>query len=201
MDKMNLDEMIAFYSEELMKMKRTSRESNEFAKTDIPQQPVENAENEEEGEDVDTRQEKFAIEEDLPRFPYTEDPEEQAEQPDETARAQNEEVPLSYANFFARVFSGDSAFPVLGAKIILKRNDELYKVLTTSASGETQKIKIASYKKENSLEPEGENQRCDYLADVYADGFVTQKDLLVSAVGESEIILAVQMTPVSERID
>ncbi len=201
MDEMNLDEMIAYYSDELMKLKETNQKNAEEYEENIPQQEetiVENAEAE-----ADTQQDNFIIEQDLPMLPVNEEEERNTQQlqTPEATRTQNESAPLSTANFFARVFSGDSAFPVLGAKVILKRNGELYKVLTTSASGETQKIKITSYKKENSLLPEGENQRYDYFADVYADGFVTKKDLLVSAVGESEIILTVQMIPVSERID
>ncbi len=205
MDEMTLDEMIAYYSDELMKLKKTKMENAETAETNIPQQENENVESVAENEEpeTDTQQDDFIIEEDLPMLPFNEEEEQstQSDETSETVQTQNETVPLSTANFFARVFSGDSAIPILGAKVILKRNGELYKVLTTSASGETQKIKIASYEKENSLQPESENQSYDYFADVYADGFVTQKDLLVSAVGESEIILTVQMIPVSERID
>lgn len=201
MDETNLDEMIAFYSDELMKLKRTRNETDEITEVDIPQKENENVENAQEREEIEatTPKDYFILDEDLTDSPYIEEGAQQGENI-ETAQTQSEAA-LSTANFFARVFSGDSAFPVLGAKVLLKRNGELYKVLTTSASGETPKIKIASYKKENSLQPESENQRFDYFADVYAEGFLTQKDLLVSAVGESEIILTVQMIPVSERID
>ena len=200
MDEMNLDEMIALYSDELMKLKRNGEEGAGTSETDIPQKEEEIVENSQESE-IDMQKSFFVPKEDFSGSSYGEESAQEQQEDTETEQIQNEEAPVSTANFFARVFSGESAFPVLGAKVLLKRNDELYKVLTTSASGETRKIKIASYKKENSLRADGENQRYDYLADVYADGFVTQKDLLVSAVGESEIILTVQMIPVSERID
>ena len=110
-------------------------------------------------------------------------------------------LPDDTAVFYARVFTGDSAYPLKGAKVVLRRDGQLTAFLISDKNGETPKVKIPAYPKENSLEPFSENQRLDYLADVYMTGFTTRKDLLVSAVGGAEVVLDVQMSPVSERID
>lgn len=114
---------------------------------------------------------------------------------------ENSKLPDDTAVFYARVFTGDSAYPLKGAKVVLRRDGQLVSFLISDKNGETPKVKIPAYPKENSLEPFSENQSLDYLADVYMKGFTTLKDLLVSAVGGTEVVLDVQMTPVPERID
>ena len=115
--------------------------------------------------------------------------------------AENGKLPDDTAVFYARVFTGDSAYPLKGAKVVLRRDGQLVSFLISDKNGETPKVKIPAYPKENSLEPFSENQSLDYLADVYMKGFTTLKGLLVSAVGGTEVVLDVQMTPVPERID
>lgn len=107
----------------------------------------------------------------------------------------------SFALFTARVFAGDSVYPIPGAKILIYLGKELQAFLITNEEGETPWIRLASYPKENSLEPLNTQQSVDYYADVYAPGFTERKGLLVSAVGGSKIILRVPLTPQEERID
>ena len=109
--------------------------------------------------------------------------------------------PESYATFTARVFSGNEAYPIEGAKVMIYKDGNLHTFLITNENGETATVKIESAPAENALTPNSENQEIDYSADVYADGFSAKKGLLVSAVGDSHILLTVQLTPLSERID
>lgn len=109
--------------------------------------------------------------------------------------------PESYATFTARVFSGQEAYPIEGAKVMIYKNNNLHTFLITDRNGETPTVKIESAPAENALIPNSENQEIDYSADVFADGFIPRKNLLVSAVGDSHILLRVQLTPLSERID
>lgn len=109
--------------------------------------------------------------------------------------------PENFAYFVARVFAASGAFAVENAKIVIYKGDVLHAFLITDKNGETKRIKLASYPEINSLEPENKDQRLDYSADVYADGFTEQKDLLVSAVGGSEIVLNVALVPESEGIN
>lgn len=106
----------------------------------------------------------------------------------------------NFSRFKAQVFSANQAFPVPGAKIKLTRNNELVAFLITEADGQTKEIKIKSPPARNSLDPFSNDQSFDYLADIYADGFIAKKNLLVSAVGDSFAILSLNMTPVSERV-
>ncbi len=109
--------------------------------------------------------------------------------------------PESYATFTARVFSGQEAYPIEGAKVMIYKNNNLHTFLITDQNGETPTVKIESAPAENALIPNSDNQEIDYSADVFADGFTPRKNLLVSAVGDSHILLRVQLTPLSERID
>ena len=221
MDNTNIDILIASYSDELLKMKEkwqgmgvvTAKEDEILTRNmpskDETDEETDTKEAEEETESAkaqineDESAKLFEVKEDLPMQSFNQTPEKQENTEGEPVlqKETSTEQPDSSANFFARVLTGDSAYPVSGAKVILYRNGELYKVLTTAESGETIKTKIPAYQKQNSLEPLSGNQRLDYTADVYADSFITRKNLLVSAVGGSEIILTVQMTPVSERIE
>ena len=109
--------------------------------------------------------------------------------------------PENYANFKAKVFSGEQAYPIEKAKVMLYCQGRLHTFLITGENGETATVKIESANAENALIPNSDNQELDYMADVFADGFTPKKGLLVSAVGNSDIILNVQLTPVPERID
>ncbi len=110
-------------------------------------------------------------------------------------------APENYAYFTARVFTGEQAYPVESAKVLLYLDGNLHTFLITNASGETPRVKIESAPAENALIPNSNNQELDYSADVYAAGFQEKKGLLVSAVGDSDIILTVQLIPLPERID
>lgn len=106
-----------------------------------------------------------------------------------------------FAEFSARVFTGEDAYPVEKAKILLYKDKRLYHFLLTDENGKTPKIKILAPPEDNSLIPNSENQQIDYLADVFADGFTPKRGLIVSAVGGSDILLEAQLIPIPERID
>lgn len=106
-----------------------------------------------------------------------------------------------FAEFSARVFSGEDAYPIEKAKILLYKDKKLYHFLLTDENGKTPKIKILAAPKDNSLIPNSENRQIDYLADVFADGFTPKKGLIVCAVGGSDILLETQLIPIPERID
>lgn len=119
----------------------------------------------------------------------------------DAAPEMNTEIPMDSSLFYARVFTGDNAYPLKGAKVVLRRDGQLVSFTVTDKNGETPKVKIPAFPKENSLEPMSDNQSLEYFADVYMNGFTTKKDLLISAVGGSVAVLDVQMTPIAERID
>lgn len=106
-----------------------------------------------------------------------------------------------FAEFSARVFTGEDAYPVEKAKILLYKDKKLYHFLLTDENGKTPKIKILAPPKDNSLIPNSENQQINYLADVFADGFTPKRGLIVCAVGGSDILLETQLIPIPERID
>lgn len=100
-----------------------------------------------------------------------------------------------FALFSAGIFTASGAYGIPDARIEIYRDGKLHRFLITDSSGNTEKVKLEAYPKENSLEPEGENKALDYYADVSAPGFAPRKGLLVSAVGGSEILLSLQLTP------
>lgn len=106
----------------------------------------------------------------------------------------------SSALFSASVFSGEGVYPVEGARIVVYRGDNIYAFLETDATGSTKRVRLPAFEKENSLESENPDRSIEYSADVFAEGFISQKGLLVSSVGGSEILLRVLMVPESERI-
>ena len=106
----------------------------------------------------------------------------------------------SSADFFARVFTGESAYPVKDAKVVVYRGDNIYAFLETDGEGSTKRVKLPAFKESNSLDPDSENRSLEYLADVFASGFTAQKGLVVSAVGGSEIVLNVLLVPEEERL-
>lgn len=130
----------------------------------------------------------------------------------ESEQAENETLSLDdsvlpegeakdFAEFSARVFTGEDAYPVEKAKILIYKDKKLYHFLLTDENGKTPKIKILAPPKDNSLIPNSENQQINYLADVFADGFTPKRGLIVCAVGGSDILLETQLIPIPERID
>ena len=109
--------------------------------------------------------------------------------------------PENFALFTAKVYSGNQAYAVPDAKISVDLDGKLYAFRITDENGSTRQIKLESYPKLNSFIPESDEQTVDYSADVFADGFIERKGLLVSAVGGSDILLNTELTPLSERID
>ena len=192
MDK-NLDEMIKSYSDELMSyarehnseslvIKNAPHESSD-AVQDTPPEEVQAATVDNESEETrdDEKETVSSREEALSEIPSEEDME-------------------NFALFKGRVFTGFGAYPVENAKVILYKGDILYAFLTTDKSGETPTIKIEAFPEKNSLEPLNDEQSTDYSADVYADGFLEKKNLLVSAVGGSDVVLEAELIPESEAI-
>lgn len=189
MDK-NLDEMIKSYSDELMSyakehnseslvIKNAPQESSDILQETPPEEVQENAEEaESEGDGEDGTEVSRSV---LSEIPAEDDME-------------------SFATFRGRVFTGFGAFPVENAKVILYKNDVLYAFLVTDKNGETLTIKLEAFPEKNSLEPLSDEQRTDYSADVYAEGFTEKKNLLVSAVGGSDVVLDVELVPESEVI-
>lgn len=101
----------------------------------------------------------------------------------------------NYANFKGKVYTAQQAFPVNNAKIIIAKDGEIYSFLTTNSSGETDVVKIKSPPRENSLDPYSTDKSTNYYAQIYADGFATQKNLLVSAVGGTSSLLNSELIP------
>lgn len=106
----------------------------------------------------------------------------------------------SFAPFVAAVYSGEEAYPVAGARVIVYRGDNIYAFLTTDENGRTKNARLPAFPESNSLESDNIRQSIDYSADVFAEGFIARKGLLVSAVGGSDILLKVIMIPEEERI-
>lgn len=106
----------------------------------------------------------------------------------------------SFAPFSAAVFSGEEAYPIAGARVVVYRGDSIYAFLTTDENGRTKTARLPAFEESNSLEADNPRQNIDYSADVFAEGFITKKGLLVSAVGGSDILLKVIMIPQEERI-
>ena len=106
----------------------------------------------------------------------------------------------AYATFSARVFTGNNAYPVENAKVLVVKDDRLYTFLTTDRDGATKKVRLPAFPESNSLDPDSENQRVNYTGEVYATGFTPKKGLLISAVGGSDVVLDVQMTPMSAEV-
>lgn len=106
----------------------------------------------------------------------------------------------SSATFFARVFTGEGAYPVKGAKVVVYRGDNIYAFLETDAEGKTKTVRLPAFEESNSLESDNENRSIDYFADIFAQSFDSQKGLLVSAVGGSDIVLNVLVVPEKEGL-
>lgn len=201
----DFDEMIRKYSEKLKKM-GDAYGGEASAKT--PENASE-SENEETLKETTTESQK---EENTVFDDKTEEEEAKKEDSeDENAEIELEEAEppkvifpegeaTSSADFFARVFTGEGAYPVKGARVIVYRGDNIYAFLETDGEGSTKKVKLPAFSESNSLDPDSENRSLEYLADVFASGFTAQKGLVVSAVGGSEIVLNVLLVPEEERL-
>lgn len=198
-----LDSLIEKYSGELIKlgeqygyMKEESREeyeddgkSEEITLTD----KAENGAAEQPEESLDgnlySRQENSVM------------PENVTEETDREKESEKEispypiENPENYATFKAVIFTAQGALPVEGAKVTVKRKDELHAFLITNGSGETKTVKLEAYPERNSLEPLNPDKQMLYTADIKADGFEDKTDLPVYATGGSQIILQEYLVP------
>lgn len=118
----------------------------------------------------------------------------------EPAKENAQSEATSFADFSAVVFSGEGAYPVEGARVVVYRDDNIYAFLQSDENGRTKKVQLPAFDKENTLTPDNPESNIDYFADVFAEGFIAQKGLLVSSVGGSEILLRVLLVPEEERI-
>lgn len=201
----NFDDIIKKYTEELEKMGqnyggevekvvktslKTENESvYEEASTDLNER--ENAANEAEiAETAAENDGTNAVNAQVNTDPAVNEPAEENAQSEAT----------SSATFSAAVFSGEGAYPVEGARIVVYRDDNIYAFLQSDENGRTKKVQLPAFDKENSLTPDNPESNIDYFADVFAEGFISQKELLVSSVGGSEILLRVLLVPDEERI-
>ncbi len=195
----NLDEMIKSYSDELM---RFAKENN-IESLAIKKEPEVKEEEIPDFEEVTSEAVQETERESPPQQEeeIMQEPAAVEDMPEQTVEIPGEDDMESFAVFKARVYTALEAFPIEKAKVILYKNDILYAFLVTDINGETKEIKIEAYPEENSREPLNTDQRIDYSADVYADGFTERKGLLVSAVGGSDIVLNVELTPESEAVN
>lgn len=195
----NFESMIKKYADELIKMSKERLLPDEAEETDKVTEE-ETAETEESSfipfeQEKETRRSVT----DIPGIDKTDFYEEIAEEllPD-GEEEEKEETDL--ASFSARVFTGNNAYPIENAKVLVIKDDKLFTFLTTDKDGVTKKVRLPASPEINSLNPESDNQSVQYTGEVYATGFTPKKNLLISAVGGSDIILDVQMSPISERV-
>lgn len=195
-----LDLLISKYADDLIKLKdKWSERGIVTEEAPMPDsKEVSEAINEEIEEDIPIEAEEIIPEEII---------EDTAVKPDEDKEniSPVTDIPLAdpenFAHFTAKVYSGNQAYAVPDAKISIYLDGKLHAFLVTDENGSTRQIKLESYPKLNSFIPESDEQTVDYSADIYAEGFIERKGLLVSAVGGSDILLNTELTPLSERID
>ena len=213
----DLDDLIKKYSEKLMELLPFAQDSQTDLQTQNetsvpPQQSTDSLTDETAADMTDSDSEALPQENNSPTdssnnddLNFADDDEDTSTEPtDSPSQSEKRPIPTNpqnFATFRARVFSGNSAFAVENAKVSVHIGDELYAFLVTDKNGETITVKLESFPEENSLEPLSEDQSLEYAADVSADGFITQKNLLVSAVGGSDIVLNVQLVPESEGVN
>ena len=213
----DLDDLIKKYSEKLMELLPFAQDSQKDLQTQNetsvpPQQSTDSLTDETAADMTDSDSEALPLENNSPTdnsnnddLNFADDDEDTSTEPtDSPSQSEKRPIPTNpqnFATFRARVFSGNSAFAVENAKVSVHIGDELYAFLVTDKNGETITVKLESFPEENSLEPLSEDQSLEYAADVSADGFITQKNLLVSAVGGSDIVLNVQLVPESEGVN
>lgn len=196
MDK-DIDKLISQYTDDLLKLKEkwtqmgiaTQDETENTAEDETPEENTESAPPEEDEEDY------------VENYPDT------AVKPDDEQEniSPVSDLPLAnpenFALFTAKVYSGSQAYAVPNAKISIYLDGKLHTFLITDENGSTKQIKLESYPAINNFIPDSEKQTIDYSADIFADGFIGRRGLLVSAVGGSDILLSTELTPLSERID
>ena len=188
MDK-ELDELISKYTDDLMKLKEKWTQWGIETQPSVP-------------DDISVASDSDeASAEPLPASDDTAvSPEE-----DTTNISPDSEIPKSnpesFSMFSARIFTGNQAYPIANAKVSVYLDGKLHLFLITDENGETKKVKLEAFPEINTFIPESTTQTLNYSADIYADGFAERKGLLVGAVGGSDILLNVQLTPLSERID
>ncbi len=200
------ENMIKRYSEELLKMNREKAlpdPSAEMSLSVFAQAEPEESEDKEETEtDTEAEADEAAPEEkrqDISDIPGIESADFYQEDKDSFPPFTLDE-PTDFAYFRARVFTGNNAYPIENARVLVIKDGKLFTFLSTDSDGITKKVKLPSYPEINSLEPESDEQYVQYTAEVYAKGFTPKKNLLVSAVGGSDVILDVQLTPLDERV-
>ena len=196
MDK-DIDKLISQYTNDLMKLK------DQWSQMGIATQ--DNAEKQ-----VEAEVPELNVEPDPPEADeesYAEDYPDTAVKPDEEKEniSPISDLPLAdpqnFALFTARVYSGGQAYAVPDAKISIYLDGKLHAFLITDENGSTKQIKLESYPAVNNFIPDNTEQTLDYSADIFAEGFTEKRGLLVSAVGDSQILLDAELTPLSERID
>ena len=197
MDK-ELDELIRKYSEDLISLRQKWQDMGIAPPDENPAEP-----------ELQQADQGFADPppEEADSKNYAEDYPDTAVKPDEEKEniSPTDEIPSAdpndFAFFSAGVYSGNQAYAIPNAKISIYLDGKLHAFLITDENGKTKKIKLQSYPKLNTFIPESDEQTVDYSADIFAEGFAEKKGLLVSAVGGSDILLNVELTPLSERID
>lgn len=187
----DLDELISKYTSDLVKLKEKWSKWGIVTENAPPAEKTEANANEESPETSDSSK-----------------PQDTAVDPEASDKlniSPSEEIPLAdpenFAYFSAKVFSGNQAYPVANAKVSVYLDGKLHIFLITDENGETKRVKLQSFPATNAFIPENTQQVLDYTAEIHAEGFATKKNLLVSAVGGSDILLTAEMTPLSERID
>lgn len=201
----DFDEIIRKYSEKLKKMgdayggeapAEAPEKASESENEEISQETTTESKKEENAVfDGETKEETAKKEES-----EDENAETESEEPKAPKVTFPEGEATSSADFFARVFTGEGAYPVKAARVVVYRGDNIYAFLETDGEGSTKRVKLPAFKESNSLDPDSENRSLEYLADVFAEGFTAQKGLVVSAVGGSEIVLNVLLVPEEERL-
>lgn len=201
----NFESMIKKYADELIKMSREKTLPDEAEEVNEEQDTEQYPEIAEEGdfspfEDEKTEEaeknDERAIPADIPGIESTDFYEEATEE----EKAEEEDAMTGYATFSARIFTGNNAYPVSNAKVLVVKDGKLFTFLTTDRDGVTKKIRLPSFPEDNSLNPDSDMQRVTYTGEVYATGFTPKKNLLISAVGGSDIVLDLQMTPLSAEV-
>ena len=187
----DLDELISKYTSDLVKLKEKWSKWGIVTENAPPAEKTEANTNEESPETYDSSK-----------------PQDTAADPEASDKpniSPSEEIPLAdpenFAYFSAKVFSGNRAYPVANAKVSVYLDGKLHIFLITDENGETKRVKLQSSPATNAFIPENTQQVLDYTAEIHAEGFATEKNLLVSAVGGSDILLTAEMTPLPERID
>lgn len=199
MDK-ELDELISRYTDDLIKLKE------KWSQMGIAAENETSAVSEQDRDEASQEADSPPIAKENSQS-YVADYPDTAVKPDEKQEniSPAEEIPLAdpehFALFSAGVYSGNQAYAIPNAKISIYLDSKLHAFLITDESGKTKQIKLQSYPKLNTFIPDSTEQTVDYSADIYAEGFAEKRGLLVSAAGGSDILLNVELTPLSERID